>query len=143
MLEDKEINGSVRNKKKKSKKEKGFFRYLTLAVLVIFAAPIGIPLTFALMLSIIAIVAVVVALLFSAGALAIMGFFIGVKLFFVGVIMLFSSPPSSAIVLGSGLVVLSGTIILLLLTRYIYKISIMGVKKIARYASSKRGGKNE
>ncbi len=147
LLNDEEISDVDRTQEyekkeqKKSDKEKSFFRYLTIAVLVILAAPIGLPLTIALIAVIFAMFAVVLSLVFALGITAFAGVLVVLKLFFVSILLFFTSPPAGFVILGSSLIAVFGTLILIIFCMSFYKLFIMGVKKIASYASMKRGEK--
>ncbi len=122
-------------------KEKSFLRYLTIAVLIILAAPIGLPLTVALIAIIFAMFAVIISLVFALGATAFAIGLVFIKLFFIGIITLFTSPAAAMILLGTSLIALFATLILVIIIVSFYKLFIVGIKKVVSFASGKRGEK--
>ncbi len=144
LLNDEELDndtthGQVKKEEQKSYKEKSFFRHLTIAILIILAAPIGLPLTITLIAVIFAMFAVVLSLVFALAVTAFAGILVVLKLFFIGIMTFFSSPPAAMILLGSSLITLFGSLLLIIFCISCYKMFIAGIKKIASFASMKRG----
>ncbi len=141
LLSGEDINrdGSIKDKKTpKNVKSKNIYRSLLIAILVVLAAPIGLPLTIALIAIIFSIVIVIASLIFSAFAVVLAGIVVFIKLIVVGLISTFISAPGGLILIGSSLVVLCITLFLVIFIVFLYRLLMSGLKKIVSVASRKK-----
>lgn len=116
------------------------FRTLMIAGLCILAAPIGIPLTIALIAVLFSFFMVIVSLFIAFGAILFAGLLLLIKLVFVGIpILIFSSGAGGIVLIGSGLIILSIAILLIILLKFIYRLFAKLVQKIISFVSRKRG----
>ncbi len=120
------------------KKKNGFWKVFLISVLVILAAPIGFPLTIALIAIVFSILITIVAVVFSFAMVGLSGIIVSAKLFGVGLFSLGSSVPASLILIGLSFVGISLTALLFIAIYYFIVLMIYCLKKIVSYASKKR-----
>ncbi len=121
--------------------ENNIAKGLLITVLLIFAAPIGIPLTIALIAVIFALLVCLGAFIFSAGMIALSMFLVGIKLLIIGISTFTLSFSGALVIVGSGFVSLALAIFTLVLTILFCKFLRFCLKKIVEFISSKRRAK--
>lgn len=115
-------------------------RTFLIAILCIFAAPIGIPLTIAAIAITFSFFIVCLSLVLASFSFVFAGILITIKLAVVGIITIFSSSVSGGmILLGSGLIVLGITGLLFIAGKSAVNFLINLFKKSISYISRKRG----
>ena len=115
-------------------------RTFLIAVLCIFAAPIGIPLTIAAIAITFSFFIVCISLVLASFSFVFAGILITIKLAVVGIITIFSSSVSGGmILLGSGLIILGITGLLFIAGKSAVNFLINLFKKSISYISRKRG----
>lgn len=135
------------NISKRESKDKFFYfgenrisRTFLIAILCIFAAPIGIPLTIAAIAITFSFFIVCLSLVLASFSFVFAGILITIKLAVVGIITIFSSSVSGGmILLGSGLIVLGITGLLFIAGKSAVNFLINLFKKSISYISRKRG----
>ncbi len=140
LLTGEEINNE-KAAEEKGKNNKSIYRYLTISILLILAAPIGLPLTIALIILVLSVVIVIASLIFSVFAVSLAGILVFLKFFIVGIIAIFVSPSGGIILVGLSLVVLCVLLLLIAFAIFLYKLLIKGIRKTVSIASKKRGDK--
>ncbi len=126
--------------KKESKKsdDSKLGRIVLITVLLIFAAPIGIPLTFALIAVIIALVITLGSFIFAGGVTAFAIFLAGLKLLLIGILTFGISASGALLLVGAGFVTVAMSLLLLILTILFAKFLMFCMKKIVEFVASKR-----
>ncbi len=125
----------------KNSDDKKLGKALLITVLLVFAAPIGIPLTFALVMVILALVITLGAFIFAGGVTAFAIFLAGLKLLAVGVMTFGLSVSGALVLVGAGFITVAISILLLILTILFCKFLAYCMKKIVEFVSSKRRAK--
>ncbi len=130
----------VKEESKKSDDNK-LGRIVLITVLLIFAAPIGIPLTFALIAVIIALVITLGSFIFAGGVTAFAIFLVGLKLLLIGILTFGISVSGALLLVGAGFVTVAMSLLLLILTILFAKFLLFCMKKIVEFVASKRRAK--
>ncbi|MEG1929876.1 MAG: DUF1700 domain-containing protein [Anaerovorax sp.] len=114
-----------------------------LIVLAIFAAPLALPLTVAVLLLALSFVIVVFALLFSLGAVVLAAFLGSIATIVGGLSTLFVSLPNSVFAIGLGMILLGVTLLLAIAVIYVSRILCRWMAKLMNGVLLKmnKGGK--
>ncbi len=133
IVEDKRVDDPVAEQKKNNK----FGKTLLISLLCILAAPIGLPLTIAFIALVFALLMVVGAIIIAFASICIAGFAVTIKLLFIGLLTTATSFSGGLILIGSGLLVLTLTILGGAITYLFVRLLVYCLKRIVAYVSSK------
>ncbi len=137
-VEDKSKNEA--NKKHKNT-EKRYGKTALIAILLIFAAPIGLPLTLAAIMVVFAIVVAIASIAFAG--VVVCGSFVLVagKIFITGISMLPISLAGALVLIGFSLIVLGLIILIFIAIIYLIKLAILGIKALSNKIFKKGGNR--
>ncbi len=131
----------IKEELNKRSTDKKTSKILLITVLLVFAAPIGIPLT-------ITLIAIIFSLIISFGSFIVAGFFAtlgiflaGIKLLVIGTLTFVVSVSGALVLVGAGFGALSLSILLLVLTILLCKFLSFCMQKIVNFVASKRRAK--
>ncbi len=120
------------------KKKGSFWKVFLISILVILAAPIGVPLTIALIAVVFSIFLTIGAVVISLVLVGVTGLILSFKTLFVGVVSIGTSVPAALILIGVSLVSIALTVLLVIGIYYFILLMIYCLKKIVSYVSNKR-----